>query len=79
MRPQSWEVVKKSATKLRLALGEGSAGLPVGVELRYAPVALEVTVNGQPVLAWNQERQFVFEHLREKQVSGWRVDGREDR
>ena len=29
---------------------------------------LQVSVGGQPVLVWNGGKQFIFEHLREKQV-----------
>jgi hypothetical protein len=44
------------------------------VELRFAPAALEVSVGGQPVLVWNGGKQFIVEHLREKQEGdpeGW--------
>lgn len=31
-------------------------------------LASQVSVGGQPVLVWNGGKQFIFEHLREKQV-----------
>lgn len=65
---QTWEVVKKTATKIRLQLGGASLPALVTAELRYSPAQLEVAVGGAPVLVWNDARQFVFEHLREKQV-----------
>lgn len=62
--PQPWEVIKRSHTKVRLACGAGCEA-----ELRLKPVAqLEVTLDGQPALVWNGGKQFIFEHLREKQV-----------
>lgn len=68
-REQPWEVLKRSHTKLRLGCGSGCE-----VELRFAPVSLEVSLGGQPALVWNAGKQFVFEHLREKQEGdpeGW--------
>lgn len=67
-RQQAWEVVKKSHTKLRLRMGAAEA------ELRTSPAQLEVSVGGEPALVWNGGKQFVFEHLREKQEGdpeGW--------
>ncbi len=79
---QRWDVVKKSGTTLRLQLARPSAaqqeqqasGSAVDVELRYAPAQLEVSVGGQPVLVWNDNRQFIFEHLREQQVGGCKIN-----
>ena len=66
--------MEKSGTKLRLQLAGPRAAQQaqqVAVELRYAPAQLEVSVGAQPVLVWNDNRQFVFEHLREQQVGAW--------
>ncbi|KAL4422944.1 hypothetical protein ABPG75_009141 [Micractinium tetrahymenae] len=69
-REQPWEVLKRSLTKMRLSCGAGCV-----VELRFKPVAqLEVAFDGQPALVWNGGKQFIFEHLREKQEGdpeGW--------
>jgi hypothetical protein len=65
---QEWVVVKKAHTKLKLRLGEAE------LELRFAPAALDISVGGAPVLAWNAGKQFIFEHLRQKQEGdpeGW--------
>lgn len=64
--PQPWELVKKTATKVKLRLASADAD----VELRYSPAALEVSQGGAPLLSWNAGRQFIFEHTREKQVQG---------
>ncbi len=61
-REVGWQLLKRSHTKLRLAVGDAE------VELRFAPVALDVSVGGEVVLAWNQDKQFIYEHHREKKV-----------
>lgn len=75
----TWEVVKKSATKirLRLAASDGSSGVTgpaAEATLVYSPVSLAVSANGKQLLTWNQDARFVFEHRRQKQEGdpeGW--------
>ena len=65
---QVWD--KWHQDEQRLTATSGAAE----VELRFAPVALGVSVGGVPVLHWNKAGQFVFEHARQKQVrarGGW--------
>jgi alpha 1,3-glucosidase len=67
-----WEVVKKSATGMRLRL---HGPVAADVELRFSPVvSVAISVGGAPLLTWNHNRRFVFEHRRQKQEGdpeGW--------
>jgi len=63
-----WEVVKKTATKIKLKNGNAD------VDLQYAPVALALFVKGRPVLTWNAGGNFLIEHRRQKKdddPEGW--------
>ena len=59
-------MVKRSHTKLRLALPAAGAE----VELGLAPASLAVSLGGQLALTWNAGRRFIFEHLRGEKGEG---------
>ena len=64
-----WQLVKKTATKLKLTLG-----VSTNVELQFDPIRLIVSENSEHLFTWNAAEHFIFEHRRQQQEDdpeGW--------
>lgn len=61
---QNWKVDKMGSTALELETGSGNR-----VVLTYSPPSVVCySIAGDPVLKWNADGYFHFEHTRTKQV-----------